>query len=293
MVEQSTNSITSTAHAKVNLVLAVGPADIENGMHPIRSWMHAIALGDEITVERSDRSSYRVCTPEGEPIGWAIEHDLAVRAHRAMESMLDRPLPVELTVIKHTPDGGGLGGGSSDAASVLMMVNELYALNLGEMELRGIAGTLGSDVHFFVDLVSYRDRRAPGAAVVSGFGEVVERVKRQSMPITLLAPPFGCVTGDVYRVFDRSEHGGIEEGAVEGLAHAGLDREPALFNDLAASAMMVQPELGLIHRALSDGLDRAVHVSGSGSTMFVLGRVDADKVHRLAPGVRVIETALV
>jgi len=287
------NPIERTAHAKVNLALAVGPADPESGMHPIHSWMHAIAIGDEVRVARSGYSSYRVCNPDGESMGWAIEDDLAVRAHKAIESSVGWVLPIDLRVIKRTPHGGGLGGGSSDAASVLMMLNELYGLELGAQQLRAIAGTLGSDVPFFVDPDAYANGRGPGAAVVSGTGEIIERVKRQPMPITLIVPGFGCSTGMVYGSFDQSEHGEISAGAIGALVEAGLEREPALFNDLAVPAMLVEPMLREIHRALSSGLGRPVHVSGSGSTLFVLGRVDHDEVHRLCPGVRVIETTLV
>ena len=80
------NPIERIAHAKVNLALAVGPADPESGMHPIHSWMHAIAIGDEVRVARSGYSSYRVCNPDGESMGWAIEDDLAVRAQKAIEA---------------------------------------------------------------------------------------------------------------------------------------------------------------------------------------------------------------
>lgn len=292
MSTNTLDSMTRRAHAKVNLALAVAPADPKSGMHPIQSWMHAIDLGDEITIERASESSYRICTPNGEPTTWTIAHDLAVRAHLALEAHAGRELPINLSVIKHIPSGGGLGGGSSDAASVLMMLNELYSLRLGEMELRSIAGTLGADVHFFVDLESFRNERAPGAAIVSGFGEIIERVDRQSMPITLLVPEFGCATRDVYHAFDRVERSPIEFGVIDKLISAGLDREPALFNDLAAPAMEVEPKLRELHRLLSDGLGRVVHVSGSGSTMFVLGRVDHAEIARLTPSVAVIESVL-
>jgi 4-diphosphocytidyl-2-C-methyl-D-erythritol kinase len=288
------NSISRKAHAKVNLALAVAPVDPESKMHRIESWMHAIKLGDEITIERAeDESSYRICTASGEQASWALADDLAVRAHIALESRIERTLPINLSVIKHTPSGGGLGGGSSDAASVLMMLNELFDLRLGELELREIASTLGSDVHFFVDPESFRMDRAPRAAKVSGFGEIVERVDRRSMPITLLVPSFGCATSDVYRAFDRAERSPIELGVIDELIRAGLDREPALFNDLAAPAMDVEPALGALYQSISDGLGRMVHVSGSGSTMFVLGRVDHAEIARIAPSVAVIDSELV
>lgn len=287
------NTISRTAHAKVNLALTVDRADPATGLHPICSWVHAIDLGDTVTVERADESSYSVRRQDSGRVDWAVEDDLAVRAHLAIEQASGRSLPVNLTVVKHTPAGGGLGGGSSDAASVLMMVNELYELNLGEAELRAIAGTLGSDVHFFVDPVSFSEERAPRAALVSGFGDLVERRSRESMPITLIMPPFGCSTAAVYSAFDRLSPGPFSAGAVQELAAETIDDTSALFNDLAGPAMEVEPRLGEIHRALTEGLGRAVHVSGSGSTLFVLGRVDADEVMRLSPGVCVIETALV
>lgn len=281
------------AHAKVNLALAVGPPLPKEeggaaGYHPIASWMAAIELGDEIELEQmgGPRSVYRVewaaDAPRATPIDWPIEKDLAARAHQLMEVQVGRVLPVHLVVRKRTPVGGGLGGGSADAAAVLRGVNELFELGLSGAALVALSAKLGSDIGFFID-----DGRAiggpPRPALVSGLGQEVERVPavgegageaRGGPALVLLLPMFGCPTGPVYRAFDARGPGPLRAAAVRRLIHdavaAGSIDSAWLFNDLAAAAEAVATGLGPIRRHAASVLGVPVHVTGSGSTLFAL-----------------------
>lgn len=282
--------LTWRAYAKVNLALAVGPPAPPRGFHPIASWFACIELHDDVELAAHPegrpsewRIEWAADAVRPTPIDWPIEKDLAVRAHRALESAAGRALPVRGVVRKRVPVGAGLGGGSADCAAAMMGLDRLFGLGLGAERLREIAGTLGSDIAFFLD----EECAAGGAgcaarpALVTGFGERIERlgrVAREDAHLVLFFPPFGCPTGAVYQAFDRLPARALREGEVRALAAGpGLDGA-RLFNNLAAPAAMVEPRLGDALARLRAGLrghGAHVHVTGSGSTMFALARTEA------------------
>ena len=148
--------ITISAPAKLNLALSVGFPNAD-GMHPICSWMVTVDLFDELELTRleNDRFSrygiiWHAEAKRRSGINWPITTDLAVRAHLALEDRFRRRLPLQLKIEKRIPVGGGLGGGSSNAAAMLLAVNRLFELGLSVEELAGIGEGLGADVPFLV-----------------------------------------------------------------------------------------------------------------------------------------------
>lgn len=288
--------MTLRAYAKINLALAVGPPEPPRGYHPIASWFTCIGLHDELRLERvEDRErawtiAWAADAPRRSAIDWPIEKDLTVRAHRLLEQAAGRALRVRGTLSKRTPVGAGLGGGSADAAAAFVGINELFGLGFSRDALRGLSASLGSDIAFFID-----DEEGTGAArpaMVTGFGERIERLLRAPGWVALVFPPFGCATGPVYRAFDSEGEvaggpGPLREGAVRELTRGdgGSLKDAPLFNDLAAAACAVEPRLGEMLARLRGGLDGPVHVTGSGSTMFAPARDQAD-AERLAQEAR-------
>lgn len=258
------------AHAKLNLALSVGPPQPPKGYHPIASWFTAIDLHDTIELARDDRSSCEILwapdAPKPTPIDWPLEKDLGVRAHSLLEKHVGRALPVRMRMLKRIPVGGGLGGGSSDAAAVLIGLRALFDLDLPLSSLRALSTALGSDIAYFID-----DEPTPRPAIVTGFGDRLDRTPRLSGDVLLLIPPFGCPTGPVYAAFDSQPGAGLDEHRVRSLASHPL-RSADLFNDLASPACIVEPRLtetlGRLRNAA--GPQTPVHVTGSGSTMFAL-----------------------
>lgn len=305
--------LTWRAYAKVNLALAVGPPVPPRGYHPIASWFACIELHDEVelaALPEGRPSEWRIewagDAARPTPIDWPVEKDLAVRAHRALESAAGRALPVRGVVWKRVPVGAGLGGGSADCAAAMMGLDRLFGLGLGAARLREIAGTLGSDIAFFLDEASAAGGAGCAArpALVTGFGERIERlgrVAREDAHLVLFFPPFGCPTGPVYQAFDRLPPRALREREVRALAAGpGIDGA-RLFNDLEAPAGMVEPRLADSLARLRAGLrghGAHVHVTGSGSTMFALARsvahareiVEAGRA--AAAGVVALETML-
>ncbi len=279
-----TRRLSLTAPAKVNLALSVGAPDADTGYHPIASWMVALDFGDDVVIERltpertnpedagavreADRFAVTIApdTPVVQPVDWPIERDLAWRALAAVERHVGGRLAVRVRVIKRVPAGAGLGGGSADAAAVLVGLNELFELGLSDADLTGLARSLGSDVVFAVAAL-----RGAASAFVGGFGE---RVEPTSLPaplhLVLVFPPASCPTAAVYRAFDEAAapDAVADELRVRALMDAPLDRE-ALFNDLAGPAMRAAPEVREAFERVRRVTDAPVHVTGSGSTLFV------------------------
>ncbi|MFP4145057.1 MAG: 4-(cytidine 5'-diphospho)-2-C-methyl-D-erythritol kinase [Phycisphaeraceae bacterium] len=264
-------SLLLTCPAKVNLALSVGPPR-EDGYHPIASWMVAVDFADRLRLTPSNESRYETRFAEDAPapqeIDWPLEQDLAFRAHRLLEEHVGRTLPTSAELEKHIPAGAGLGGGSSDAAGMLVGLRRLWELDVTAADLVRLAGELGSDVVFLVAAML-----GQSSALVTGTGELIEPIPPAGpLELVLIFPPFGCPTAEVYRAFDEQADtiAPADEVRVRQLLQTRPLPADALFNDLARPAEAVQPRLAEARRRVAEAIDRPVHVTGSGAAMFVL-----------------------
>ncbi len=273
----TTDRLTLACPAKVNLALSVAAPNAQ-GMHPIASWMTALTFSDELTLERLPQGPSRFDlafdqNPSAAPrasaaIDWPLEKDLSFRAHALLQEHLQRDLPVRLTLRKRIPTGAGLGGGSSNAAATLVGLNRLFDLSLPREALLNLAGKLGSDVGFLLRAIE-----GEPSALVLGLGQLIEPVPRSSpIHLVLIFPPFGCPTGEVYRAFDLLPDAApqADVSRVRALASASFVAQDAPFNDLARPACLVRPQLAELRRQLTANLKLPVHVTGSGSTLFIV-----------------------
>lgn len=255
------------APAKLNLALSVGGPD-QSGMHPIASWMVTVDLVDEIELVALPAGSMSrfatlwhedaLRTPD---IDWPFSADLPARAHRLLEARVERPLHIQSTLRKRIPLGGGVGGGSSDAAAMLVGLNELFELGLSRVELAEVGRDVGSDVPFLVH---------GGSGIVEGLGERIEAHDEPAGLHAVLAfPETGCPTGEVYRRFDDlAPSAALDVDRVRSVAGKLTPENP--FNDLAQPAYDLFPDLRELSEALGQLAERPAHLSGSGSTLFVL-----------------------
>lgn len=257
------------APAKVNAALSVGPPG-PDGMHPICSWMITVDLCDEMelmALEDGHLSRYAILwhdeARQRQDIDWPVSSDLAVQAHLAIEQHVQRPLPVQMKLEKRIPLGSGLGGGSSDAAAMLRGTDALYELGLSDRVLEELAADLGSDVPFLV---------RGGSGIVEGTGERVEHLEDlPALHAVLVLPGVACETGRVYQELDVAGSSAVDAAGVRTLAAKAIDGAQ-LFNDLAEPALAVAPELRNHREAVAELVNAPVHVSGSGSTLFVVCR---------------------
>jgi 4-diphosphocytidyl-2-C-methyl-D-erythritol kinase len=263
-------SVLALAPAKLNLALSVGSPGVDR-MHPIASWMVTVDLHDELLITKLPEESlsryailWHADAKRRSEIDWSITKDLAVRAHLSLERHVGRKLPLQLKMEKRIPVGGGLGGGSSDAAAMLHGVNELFELGMSVGALADVAAELGSDVAFLVH---------GGSAIVEGLGERVEtHAAPPQLDAVLAFPDAKCPTGPVYAAFDRlrsEASGGPDAERVRRLIAERVSPD-ACFNDLAAPAFEIAPTLRDDLDELSRLAERPAHVSGSGSTLFVV-----------------------
>ncbi|MBN1941993.1 MAG: 4-(cytidine 5'-diphospho)-2-C-methyl-D-erythritol kinase [Phycisphaerae bacterium] len=260
------------APAKINLSLRVGPRR-EDGFHAVDSLVAGITLYDQIDLHaREDGKITLAC--EGFPCGPA-EDNLVYRAAKLLAE--GRSVAgAEIRLVKNIPPGGGLGGGSSDAACTLAGLNDLWNLNLSNEALREPAGRLGSDVPMFL---------GPLPSRMTGRGEILEPIDVFAFWAALILPALNCSTRDVYRAFDA-----LPAPRDEPLDSAILTQPPSqwrsrLVNHLAPAAFAVCPPLGELHGRLAKLLPAPVHLTGSGSSLFVLcdDRDEAERLVRAVP----------
>ena len=245
------------APAKVNLNLLVGPCR-EDGFHSIDSLAVRVSLYDEIVLKRrEDGKVVLACSlPECGP----AESNLAVKAARLLKGYLGSR-GVDITLRKGIPVGGGLAGGSSDAAAVLSGLNELWELRLGQERLAAMGESLGSDVPMLL---------GPPAARMTGRGEQLAPIHVHEFAMILILPGVSCDTRDVYRNFDS-----VPKPMGSQLDYAVLREAPStwrrlLINQLLGPAEIAQPVLRKLRLELAGKIAPPVCLSGSGSTMFIL-----------------------
>jgi 4-diphosphocytidyl-2-C-methyl-D-erythritol kinase len=178
-------SLTVPAPAKVNLFLHVTGRRAD-GYHELESLFVALDHGDTITL--TCRDDARILRTTDLP-GVAPADDLAVRAAAALQRETGSRLGVEIAVEKRIPQGAGLGGGSSDAASVLLALNRLWDLGLPRERLLVLGQALGADVPFFV---------FGEPAVARGVGERLAAVSLPPLWLAVVAPPVAVPTAAIF-----------------------------------------------------------------------------------------------
>ncbi len=192
------------APAKINLSLRV-LGRRSDGFHEIETLIAPISLCDEIEIEqRSGKQEIAFrCDDPSVPKG---EDNIVVRAANVFFEETKITSGVSIALKKRIPHGAGLGGGSSDAASTLLALNELFETNLPREALAKMAEMIGSDVPFFI---------FQSAAVCKGRGELVSPTRlREQLSVLLLKPEFGVPTQWAYsRWRDSREIPGVSYGA--------------------------------------------------------------------------------
>jgi 4-diphosphocytidyl-2-C-methyl-D-erythritol kinase len=253
--------ISAFAPAKLNLYLRV-TGRRENGYHELDSIFVPISIGDRIAIEtrRSHRATVNLCGNFGKlPVD---ERNLAVRAAAEFMREFGITAEVRIDLRKSIPSGAGLGGGSSDAATVLRMMATIS--RIGEIDqperLAAIAVKIGADVPFFLN---------PVPARVTGIGEHIAPLGEFArIALVVAVPPIEVPTADVFRDLDRRDWSGPASDADIRAIVAG-ESSPRLFvNDLARPAMVRWPEIASAKARLEELGAHAASMTGSGAGVF-------------------------
>lgn len=274
-------------HAKVNLFLRVLARE-DDGFHGIETLFCRIGLADELIAERRDGKD--VTLDAGSADLGPSDDNLAVRAARLVLEATGRRFGVHLALSKRIPVRAGLGGGSSDAAAALLLVNHLAGNAVPRHELLQFGARLGSDIPFFI----------AGGPFALGWGHG-ERLLRlaplPSAPALLVIPPVGVATAEAYRWIDQSRKPGAARGAValdaDGLATWGSIGRMA-GNEFESVIFGRHPEIRAVFEALTGTHPLTCRMSGSGSSVFAVYRTPRERDEAklmLSPRLgRIIET---
>lgn len=255
-----TESVTIAAPAKINWMLRVLDRRAD-GYHNIETLFQTISLRDEITVTPADTFELE-CDDSTIPNG---RENLALRAAILMRERFSTP-PVRIQLRKRIPAGGGLGGGSSDAAAVLVALSRMFVPD-AESYLPDLSLRIGSDVPFFL---------VGGIAYATGRGEVMTPLPSPNpIPLLLSFPGVAVSTADAYRWLDQSGKKSPRVGAsrVRDLVLNGLlDGASELTNDFEQVVFERMPQLAAVKRDMLAAGAAWSGMSGSGSTIVAAFR---------------------
>lgn len=251
---------------KINLSLEV-VGKRADGYHQIRTVMQAVSLCDELRVRaRQDGRIELSCSDSSLPTG---HENLVVRAARELRRRCAGKAGASIHLEKRIPAGGGLGGGSADAAVTLLALRDLWQAPAGRDELAEAASAVGSDVPFFL---------RGGTALCEGRGELVSPVaSRQSMHYVIVTPPVSVSTAAVYAASTLTPSQDKSTKVVDALRSGEADQlGRCLCNDLQVPSLDLHPELRNCWSALRAmeqelGLEGLL-LSGSGSSFFGVAR---------------------
>ena len=264
-----TDSVTVAARAKLNLFLRVLSRD-DDGYHSLETLFCRIALADELIATRTDAGI--TIEVSGADVG-PDKDNLAVRAAELVIAALRTRIGVHLKLEKKIPVGGGLAGGSADAAATLDAVNALAGNAIPRAELLQFAAKLGSDVAFCFS----------GASLALGWGRGERMMVLPPLPpapAVLLVPPVAVRTPEAYRWIAESRQNQGRRGPVamdlEALSTWGNVGRLA-GNDFESPVFARLPAVRAAFEAVVGTRPLVCRMSGSGSTIFGVYRSARDR----------------
>lgn len=247
------------APAKINYTLEIFDKR-PDGYHNLKSIMQTVNLFDYLTISVSLSHENSIILDSQSP---DLPLDSSNTVYRATERFLNKAklfgLNIHIDIEKNIPSQAGLGGGSSDAAAVLLGLNKLFLEPLSEGEINEICASIGSDVNFCMK---------GGTALCTSRGEIIEPIGFVEQDISLIKPKnFGVSTKDAYSLFasqtDKTVPNNTEKLCE--LMNKGQFDEKLLFNSFEKVLFKNYPELSEVKELLPESL-----MTGSGAAFFVL-----------------------
>ncbi|MGI6713777.1 MAG: 4-(cytidine 5'-diphospho)-2-C-methyl-D-erythritol kinase [Bacilli bacterium] len=255
------------AYAKINLYLRIRGL-LPNGYHDLDMIMVPIDLYDRITISVLPETAPRsFIYTEGHNV--RESDNLAFVALNRMRAKYGFKENLAIHIEKSIPIGAGLGGGSSDAATIIRALVEIFDLPAKEEDLVALGKEIGSDVPFFL-------KQKP--ARLQGVGEEITpiEVRNKGQKVLLVKPEESLVTRDVYKAYDAAPVT-EEKPDIEKLLKAlesGVDHthKKLFHNDLTSAAVRLLPAVGKIKNSLKKEGDFIVEMTGAGSAVYIISR---------------------
>lgn len=255
------NSITLNANAKINLILKV-LGKRKDGYHDLYTVFERISLSDKVTIEKS-RSGISVTSDKA--VTKRQKDNIAYKAAAAIINYSGVRSGVKINITKKIPVAAGLGGGSSDAAAVLVGINRLFNLKLSQKELVKLGSGLGADVPFFLIDAGY----AAGA----GKGDILKKISSKAVfwHLLIFPGPIKRSTKYIYSLYDKL-YGNKKMRSLTSFWQGGKIQtlRTDLINDLERAVVVGEAGIGRMIKRLARLLDTKVTVSGSGPSLFCL-----------------------
>lgn len=246
-------------NAKINIGLNVVEKR-PDGYHNLETVFYPIKLQDALeikTIESNVPSCGYSLKVSGTLLDGSPDDNLVVKAYKLLKKEFDLP-PVNMYLYKHIPTGAGLGGGSSDAAYALKVLNEKYSLSLSDERLEAYAAEIGADCAFFI-------KNNPVFA--TGIGNIFSDIKLNltGMTLVLVKPDIFVSTRDAYSNINPSEP---KVSLKDLLSEPVTSWKDTVFNDFEKSVFPKYPEIAAIKDKLYDMGAVYASMSGSGSSVY-------------------------
>ena len=257
------------SHAKINLRLDILRKRTD-GYHDIRTVFQKVSLRDELEIAISERGIKVICDNPNVP---ANEDNLAYRAARTMLNRYKVKDGVSIVIKKNIPVAAGLGGGSSNAASTLLGINQLFGLRIAKQELMKIGRDIGADVPFFI---------FGKTALATGIGDVLETIEMTpELWLLLITPDIPISTAWAYGSFRMGLTNKHINITIPNRINHLSEIITLLSNDLEKVAIPRYPIIQKIKDELINKGAKGSLMSGSGSTAFGIFKSEdeAKKAH--------------
>ena len=255
--------ITILAPAKINLYFGVTGMR-SDGYHEVETVLQSVNLFDRLTVSASEGNGREVSVLCRELSDVPESENIAYKAAQAYLSAAEEDnIKVEITIEKKIPDGAGFGGGSSDAAAVIIALNTLSGDRFSLAELFEIGATVGADVPFCLH---------GGCALCEGIGEKLTPAPSAALPLLLVRGNRGISTGALFRSLDLGKKPARTFNPSSAMLNALEQGSPAdiaaaLQNDLLPAAVGFAPEIDRYIAAMQDAGALGASMTGSGSVV--------------------------
>jgi 4-diphosphocytidyl-2-C-methyl-D-erythritol kinase len=243
------------ANAKVNLGLFITKKR-PDGYHNLETVFYPVRLFDVIEITDAPELS---CTLEGIEVPGDVANNICLKTYRLLQKDFSLP-PQKITLLKNIPVGAGLGGGSSDAAFLIKLINDKFGLGLTIVQMQAYARQLGADCAFFIE---------SKPVFASGIGDVFEpvNVKLENYFLVLVKPPVHVSTAIAYAGIKPKK---IAIGLSELIKLPLTDWKANLKNDFESSVFSEFPEISVIKDKLYEAGAVFAIMSGSGSSVFAI-----------------------
>lgn len=261
--------LTGKSFAKINLYLEI-TGKTPKGYHLLESLMAYLEIFDQITFNKSDKLQLKISGENADILNQNDQENIILKAVNLLAQKYNFDPQIEISLIKNIPISAGLGGGSANAATILLLLNDFYKLNLNSTELQKIGLILGSDVPFCL----YKK-----IALVEGIGEKISPVKipDQNLFALIVNPKKSLSTKNVFELFSEKYLDKISQNSSEKIIRNSLKNSSLIEviknrqNHLEKAAMEIIPEVAEILKTLADQKNCQIsRMSGSGATCFGL-----------------------